>query len=81
MENKVERVALSGGIIGMMTTNPTSAINKVLKRENADGWRAVHVEPHSTSNALVLILQIVILVCTLGLWSFGAGYMILFERG
>ncbi len=81
MANKVERVALSGGLIGMLTTNPKAAIDKVLVRENAEGWKAVHVEPHSTSNLFVNFLQLLILVCTIGLWTFGAGYMILFEKG
>ncbi|MCR5562570.1 MAG: hypothetical protein K6F46_04245 [Desulfovibrio sp.] len=29
----------------------------------------------------MLLLQIVVLVCTLGLWTFGAGYLLLLKKG
>ena len=35
---------------------------------------------HSQTNVLIFILQIAILICTMGLWTFGAGYLILFEK-
>ena len=35
---------------------------------------------HSQAYVLIFILQIAILICTMGLWTFGAGYLILFEK-
>lgn len=79
-ENKIVRVALSGGLLGAMTTNPRRALEKCIAQHNNEGWRCHQVLPHTTSNAAVLLLQLLVALCTLGLWTFGAGYLILFER-
>lgn len=79
-ENKVERIALSGGILGALLTNPKRALNNAIKKENANGWVCKEIIPHSTNNYAIIILQLLILVCTLFLWTFGAGYLILFEK-
>jgi hypothetical protein len=78
--NRVERVSLSGGIIGALATNPRSAIERKCNELNAEGWNCRQIMPHSTRNLFVLILQNIILVCTLFLWTFGAGYILLFEK-
>ncbi len=78
--NKVVRISLAGGLIGMLTTNPRRALDKRIENENKDGWNAIYFMPHKETNLLVSILQIVLLVVTLGLWTWGAGYFVLFER-
>lgn len=78
--NKVVRVSLSGGIIGLLTTNPRKALEDAIDGANQEGWNAVHIIEHSTSNMLVWVLQILVLVITFGLWTWGAGYLILMER-
>jgi len=78
--NRVERVSLSGGIIGALATNPRSAIEKKCNELNAQGWNCHQIMPHSTRNFLVIVLQNIILVLTLFLWTFGAGYILLFEK-
>ena len=78
--NKTERVALSGGLIGALFTNPKTAINKVLSANNVEGWYCRQVLPHSTSNVAVLIFELIVLCCTFGLWTFGAGYLLLLEK-
>lgn len=78
--NKVVRIALSGGIIGALFTNPRRALEKAINEANADGWNCHQILPHSTSNMFMVILQIVVLFCTLFLWTFGAGYLLLMEK-
>lgn len=78
--NKIERIALSGGLIGAIFTNPRRALEKCLEKGNAEGWSCRQILTHSTTNWFVLFLQLLILICTLGLWTFGAGYMVLFEK-
>ena len=78
--NKVVRISLSGGIIGMLTTNPRKALDEVIDKHNQDGWNAVYFQEHKTSNLFVWLLQLVVLFLTLLLWTFGAGYMVLFEK-
>lgn len=79
-KNKVVRISLMGGLIGALTTNPRKALEDAIDKENNEGWNAIHIEPHSTANLFVWVLQLVVLVCTLGLWTWGGGYMVLFEK-
>ena len=79
-KNKVIRIALMGGLLGMLLTNPRNALQKSMDAHNNEGWYAKEIVPHSTSNLFVLILQVVVLILTIGLFTFGAGYLILFER-
>ena len=78
--NKVVRIALSGGIIGALTTNPRKSLEDVINRHNQEGWNAVYFSEHKTSNLFIWFLQLVVLFLTLFLWTFGAGYMVLFEK-
>jgi hypothetical protein len=79
-KNRVSRISLMGGIIGALTTNPRKALEDVIDKGNVEGWNAIHIEPHSTTNLLVLIVQFLVLILTLGLWTWGGGYMVLFEK-
>lgn len=78
--NKVIRISLSGGIIGMLTTNPRKALEDAIDKANQDGWSATQVESHRTTNVLIFFLQLLVLLCTLGLWTWGGGYLVLMER-
>jgi uncharacterized protein YgiM (DUF1202 family) len=78
--NRVERVALSGGLIGLLATNPRAALGGKIEELNSMGWNCHQIIDHSTRNTLAKILQIVILILTFGLWTFGAGYILLFEK-
>ena len=78
--NKVVRISLSGGLIGALTTNPRKALEDRIEKENKNGWNALYFSEHKTSNLFIAILQFVVLVLTLFIWTFGAGYMILFEK-
>ncbi len=78
--NKVVRVSLSGGLIGLLTTNPRRALDNIIDKHNQEGWNAVYFSNHTDTNLLVAILRLLVLACTLGLWTWGAGYLVLFER-
>lgn len=79
-ENKIVRVSLAGGIIGSLFTNPRQALAEYIRKENLQGWRAVHFDHHRDNNALVSILRLLVLIFTGGLWTWKPGYLILFER-
>jgi hypothetical protein len=78
--NKVIRLSLSGGIIGLLTTNPRKALDDAIDKANQEGWNAVQIQPHKTSNLLIVMLQVVVLFLTLFLWTWGSGYLVLMER-
>ena len=78
--NRVERISLSGGIIGSMATNPRNAIQKKCEELNAEGWHCHQIIPHSSNNILVSVLRALVLMVTLFMWTFGDGYLLLFKK-
>ena len=79
-KNKISRVSLMGGLIGALATNPRAALQSELDKQNQQGWNAVHIDPHGTTNLFIRILQLVVLIITLGLFTWGGGYLLLFEK-
>ena len=75
-KNKLVRVPLPGGAIGLLIANPEKAIGNAIAQGNEAGWRAVQFEPFVDWK----LLGIVVLVCTLGCFTFGSGYFVLFEK-
>ena len=79
-ENRISRISLMGGLIGALATNPRAALQAELDKQNQQGWNAIHIDPHGTTNLFVRILQLVVLILTLGLFTWGGGYLVLFEK-
>lgn len=78
--NKIVRISLAGGIIGSTFTNPRKALEEHIRKENLQGWRAVHFDHHRDNNALMSLLRLLTLIFTGGLWTWSPGYLVLFER-
>lgn len=78
--NKIMRISLSGGILGALFTNPRAALDRAIAAANSDGWNCVQVLPHRTTNLAIAFLQSLVLVCTLFLWTWGQGYIVVLER-
>jgi hypothetical protein len=78
--NKIVRVALPGGLIGALTTNPRKVLEQTIQKHNAAGWNCHQIIFHTTHNLFILVLQVLLLIATIGLWTFGAGYLLLFEK-
>ena len=74
------RISLSNGLVGPIFTDPRKALENRILEENKNGWNAIYFIPHKETNLVVSILQIIVLVLTLFLWTWGGGYMILFEK-
>jgi len=79
-KNKVLRISLMGGIIGALTTNPRKALEDAIDRENQAGWNAIHIDAHKTTNLFIASLQVIVLILTFGLWTWGGGFLVLLER-
>lgn len=80
MENKIVRISLAGGLIGLITTNPRRALENVIKAQNDMGFRCTYIMPNHAPNLLMRLVQLCVLICTLTLWTWGAGYLILLEK-
>ena len=78
--NKVVQINLMGGLLGLIFTNPRRALERRIHDENVDGWNCTYFVPHQDTNILVTILKIAVLILTLFLFTWGAGYMVLFEK-
>lgn len=78
--NEISRVFLSGGLIGWLLTNPKKALDEELSKSNAEGWKAIQVQPYRTTNLFMLAVQILVLLLTLGLYTWGGGYLVLYEK-
>jgi hypothetical protein len=78
--NKVVRISLAGGLIGLLTTNPRRAIDSAIDKANQDGFHCHQVVPHSSRNLLVVLAQYAVLFMTFFLWTWGAGYLLLLEK-
>ena len=78
--NKIVRVALYGGLVGGLFTNPRKALEETIHEHNIEGWSALYFTTHRTTNIAVFIIQLAVLALTLGMWTFGGGFMVLFEK-
>lgn len=78
--NKVSRISLIGGLIGAIATNPRKALQKEIDDHNQNGWNTIQITNHSTTNTFIWLLQILVLILTLGLFTWGGGYLVLFEK-
>lgn len=78
--NKVVNVTLTGGIIGMMGGAPEARLNKVISRENKNGWKVVQIIPSDQGNLFINILRFIILIVTIFLFTSVSGYYVIFEK-
>lgn len=73
--NKVVRISLASGVIGLLATNPRRALEDRIREENDEGWNAVYFLPHKETNILAVVCQLIVLILTLFMWTWGAVYV------
>lgn len=78
--NKVVRIGLAGGLIGALVTNTKSAFEKAINEANAEGWNLAEVVPLSGTNLFMLLIRVFLLLITLGLFTLGSNYLLVFEK-
>lgn len=78
--NKVERVSLSGGLIGSILTDPRRALDSVIREANMQGWRVVHFDHHRDKNIILVVVRALVLILTAGMWTWDSGYLVIFEK-
>ena len=54
-------------------------LEKVLEDNNRTGWNLAEVVPDNP-NLLILIVRLIILTVTLGLWTISTSYLLILER-
>ena len=78
--SKVVLVSFLGGIIGAHSGSRLDRINKVVKKENEQGWKAVQIFHADDGGFFLEMLRALLLVCTLFLYTTANGYYIIMER-
>lgn len=78
-DNKVIRVNFSGGLIGLVFGSHKGKLQKEIDEQNKLGWNYIDSLPDDP-NLILIILRLILLIMTLGLWTLGVGYILIFER-
>ena len=77
--NKVVRISYSGGLLGLLFGSARGKLEKVLEEHNRDGWNLAEVMPDNP-NLVILVLRLLILTVTFGLWTLSTSYLLILER-
>ncbi|WP_414897383.1 hypothetical protein [Rhodovulum sp. YEN HP10] len=77
--NSVVRVSFAGGLLGLLFGSTRGKVDKILQEQNAMGWNVAEVIPDNP-NLVILVLRLVLLVATLGLWTISSGYLFIMEK-
>lgn len=78
-ENKVIRVNFAGGLFGLVFGSHKGKLQKEIDEHNKNGWNYVDSLPDDP-NLILIILRLILLTVTLGIWTLGVGYILIFER-
>jgi len=78
--NKIDEITFIGGLIGWLLVNPKATIDNRVAEANKAGWTVVNIIPGGEQNALLRLLRYIILSVTLGLFTFGDGVYVIFEK-
>ena len=77
--NKIERMSYSGGLLGVLFGSSRGKLESRVKELNDSGWNLHFIHPESV-NLILWVLRLVILFCTLGLWTIGSSELLVLER-
>ena len=78
--NKIDEISFMGGLIGWLAVNPKDTINRRVAQANEYGWRVVNIIPGSDQNAFLRILRLIVLTLTFGLFTWGDGVYVIYEK-
>ncbi len=78
--NHVERITITGGLIGLIGGSPRGTLQKSIERANEKGWHVRQVMPDQHVNLVQIVLRLIILILTLLLYTPGQGFLIVYEQ-
>lgn len=79
-KNKIINVDFTGGIIGLFFSSPRRKLNKIIAKENQEGWKVVEVLDSEKGNFFTALVQVFLLIITLFLYTTVSGKYIVFEK-
>ena len=78
-DNQVERITYAGGLYGLIAGSSKGKLQAKVEEMNSRGWNLHLIHPESL-NILHLLFRLLILMLTLGIWTFGNSELIIFEK-
>ena len=78
--NKVVKVTLTGGIIGLLSGDAIDSLNEMIKSENSKGWEVVQILPDNNINLITIVLRMLLLLITFLLYTKSNGYFIVLKK-
>jgi len=74
--NSVVRISFAGGLIGLVFGSTGGKLDTILQGQNRMGWNMAEVIPDTP----ILVLRLLSLVATPGLWTISSGYRFIMEN-
>tara|TARA_B100000242_G_scaffold153098_1_gene109328 strand:+ start:219 stop:470 length:252 start_codon:yes stop_codon:yes gene_type:complete len=79
VKNQVNRITYSGGLLGLLFASSKGKLNNTVSKMNDEGWK-LHFIHADNSNLLIIVLRLIILIFTAGLWTIGSSELLVFEK-
>ena len=77
--NAVERINYAGGLVGLLFGSSKGKLGAKVLDMNAQGWN-LHLIHQEQLNLVWLMIRLIILFLTLGLWTIGNSELLIFEK-
>ena len=77
--NQVVRVSFSSGLLGLLVGSSRGKLEAVIQKHNKEGWNLAEIVPDNP-NLIILVLRVLLLLLTLGLWTLSSGYLLIMEK-
>jgi hypothetical protein len=77
--NTVERITYAGGLYGLIAGSSRGKLQAKIEEFNQRGYNLHFIHPDSP-NLLLILLRVILLILTLGIWTFGASELLVFEK-
>ena len=77
--NAVERINYAGGLLGLFFGSSKCKLAAKVLDMNSQGWN-LHLIHQEQLNLAWVMVRLIILFFTLGLWTFGNSELLIFEK-
>jgi hypothetical protein len=77
--NAVERINYAGGLLGLFFGSSKGKLGAKVLDMNSQGWN-LHLIHQEQLNLVWLMIRLIILFLTLGLWTIGNSELLIFEK-
>lgn len=77
--NQVERISYAGGLYGLIFGSSKGKLQAKVEEMNQRGWN-LHFIHSDSLNIIHIIIRILVLMLTFGIWTFGSSELLIFEK-